>query len=136
MSARPSQALFAPHTLNFFFPFFTSMNHPHDRMVWNSPVAMRRVGSPRAMPNECFTDKGYGRYQSCDADAANSVSTAEASNYTRTKAVGRKVHGFTTCLTLRSGLRSAGPNAPTSTGPFDPRWSLWEPVLINPQSAD
>jgi hypothetical protein len=42
--------------------------------TWNAPVAMhyrqqeyRRVGPPWAGPNQCFTDEGYGRYQSCDA---------------------------------------------------------------------
>jgi hypothetical protein len=44
-----------------------SYHQPHARMMWNAPVSMRRVGPPWAMPNECFTDEGYGRYQSCDA---------------------------------------------------------------------
>jgi len=42
-------------------------HQPHAHMVWTAPVAMRRVGPPWAMPNECFTDEGYGRYQACDA---------------------------------------------------------------------
>ena len=44
-----------------------SYHHPHARMMWNSPVAMRPVGPPWAMPNECYTDEGYGRYQACGA---------------------------------------------------------------------
>ena len=38
----------------------------HARM-WNAPVAMYQNRGPRwAQPNECFTDLGYGRYESCD----------------------------------------------------------------------
>ena len=33
---------------------------------WNAPVYMRTPGPPWAMPNECFTDEGYGRYTPCD----------------------------------------------------------------------
>ena len=43
-------------------------HHPHHaRMIWNAPVAMRPVGPPWAMPNECYTDEGYSRYQVCGA---------------------------------------------------------------------
>ena len=29
---------------------------------WNAPVYLRTPGPPWAMPNECFTDEGYGRF--------------------------------------------------------------------------
>jgi hypothetical protein len=34
--------------------------------AWNAPVYMRTPGPPWAMPNECYTDEGYGRYTRCD----------------------------------------------------------------------
>jgi hypothetical protein len=34
--------------------------------TWQAPVGMRTPGPPWAMPNECYTDEGYGRYSSCD----------------------------------------------------------------------
>jgi hypothetical protein len=33
---------------------------------WNAPVYLRTPGPPWAMPNECFTDEGYGRFTPCD----------------------------------------------------------------------
>jgi hypothetical protein len=33
---------------------------------WQAPVGMRTPGPPWAMPNECWTDEGYGRYSPCD----------------------------------------------------------------------
>ena len=33
---------------------------------WQAPVGMRTPGPPWAMPNECYTDEGYGRYSPCD----------------------------------------------------------------------
>ena len=33
---------------------------------WQAPVQMRTPGPPWAMPNECYTDEGYGRYTPCD----------------------------------------------------------------------
>jgi hypothetical protein len=30
-----------------------------------APVALRHRGPPWAMPNECFTDEGYGRWAPC-----------------------------------------------------------------------
>jgi hypothetical protein len=33
---------------------------------WNAPVYMRTPGPPWAMPNECYTDEGYGRFTPCD----------------------------------------------------------------------
>ena len=39
----------------------------HARLMLNAPVAMRPVGPPWAMPNECYTDEGYGRYRPCGA---------------------------------------------------------------------
>ena len=35
---------------------------------WQAPVGLqaRTPGPPWAMPNECYTDEGYGRYSSCD----------------------------------------------------------------------
>jgi hypothetical protein len=30
-----------------------------------TPVDVRRRGPPWAMPNECFTDEGYGRWAPC-----------------------------------------------------------------------
>ncbi|MGB9365947.1 MAG: hypothetical protein WCE79_08035 [Xanthobacteraceae bacterium] len=33
---------------------------------WHAPVYLRTPGPPWAMPNECFTDEGYGRYSPCD----------------------------------------------------------------------
>ncbi len=41
--------------------------HHHARAMWNAPVAMRQVGPPWAGPNQCFSDLGYGRYESCDS---------------------------------------------------------------------
>ena len=35
--------------------------------AWNAPVYLRTPGPPWAMPNECYTDEGYGRYTRCDA---------------------------------------------------------------------
>ena len=34
---------------------------------WQAPVGLqaRTPGPPWAMPNECWTDEGYGRYSSC-----------------------------------------------------------------------
>jgi hypothetical protein len=32
---------------------------------WNAPVYMRTPGPPWAMPNECYTDEGYGRFTPC-----------------------------------------------------------------------
>ena len=40
---------------------------PNAHMVWNAREATRHVGPAWAMPNECYTDEGYGRYQACDA---------------------------------------------------------------------
>jgi hypothetical protein len=34
--------------------------------TWQAPVGMRTPGPPWAMPNECYTDEGYGRYSPCD----------------------------------------------------------------------
>jgi len=36
--------------------------HPYGQ----APVGMRTPGPPWAMPNECYTDEGYGRYSPCD----------------------------------------------------------------------
>jgi hypothetical protein len=35
---------------------------------WQAPVGLqaRTPGPPWAMPNECYTDEGYGRYSPCD----------------------------------------------------------------------
>ena len=33
---------------------------------WQAPVGMRTPGPPWAMPNECYTDEGYGRYSPGD----------------------------------------------------------------------
>lgn len=35
---------------------------------WQAPVGLqaRTPGPPWAMPNECWTDEGYGRYSPCD----------------------------------------------------------------------
>jgi len=33
--------------------------------AWQAPVRMRTPGPPWAMPNECYTDEGYGRYTPC-----------------------------------------------------------------------
>ena len=33
---------------------------------WQAPVVMSTPGPPWAMPNECYTDEGYGRYSPCD----------------------------------------------------------------------
>jgi hypothetical protein len=33
--------------------------------AWQAPVRMRPHGPPWAMPNECYTDEGYGRYTPC-----------------------------------------------------------------------
>jgi hypothetical protein len=33
--------------------------------TWQAPVQMRTPGPPWAMPNECYTDEGYGRYTPC-----------------------------------------------------------------------
>jgi hypothetical protein len=33
---------------------------------WNAPVHLRTPGPPWAMPNECYTDEGYGRFTPCD----------------------------------------------------------------------
>lgn len=41
-------------------------HHHSPAWAW-SPAAMRTVGPRWAGPAECFTDEGYGRYQSCDA---------------------------------------------------------------------
>jgi len=38
----------------------------HAHAKWHGPVAMRQIGPPWAGPNQCFTDLGYGRYESCD----------------------------------------------------------------------
>jgi Ni/Co efflux regulator RcnB len=32
--------------------------------AWQAPAGLRR-GPPWAMPNECFTDEGYGRWAPC-----------------------------------------------------------------------
>lgn len=32
---------------------------------WNAPVYLRTPGPPWAMPNECYTDEGYGRFTPC-----------------------------------------------------------------------
>lgn len=32
---------------------------------YQAPVYMRTPGPPWAMPNECYTDEGYGRYTPC-----------------------------------------------------------------------
>jgi hypothetical protein len=32
---------------------------------WRAPVYLRTPGPPWAMPNECYTDEGYGRYTPC-----------------------------------------------------------------------
>jgi len=32
---------------------------------WQAPVQLRTPGPPWAMPNECYTDEGYGRYTPC-----------------------------------------------------------------------
>ena len=42
--------------------------HPYGG--WNAPVYMRTPGPPWAMPNECFTDEGYGRYTPCSLGRA------------------------------------------------------------------
>jgi hypothetical protein len=39
---------------------------PRYRGGWNAPVYLRTPGPPWAMPNECYTDEGYGRYTPCD----------------------------------------------------------------------
>jgi len=33
--------------------------------AWQAPVQMRTPGPIWAMPNECYTDEGYGRYTPC-----------------------------------------------------------------------
>jgi len=33
--------------------------------AWNAPVRLRTPGPPWAMPNECYTDEGYGRFTPC-----------------------------------------------------------------------
>jgi len=33
--------------------------------TWQAPVQMRTPGPIWAMPNECYTDEGYGRYTPC-----------------------------------------------------------------------
>ena len=33
--------------------------------TWQAPVQLRTPGPPWAMPNECYTDEGYGRYTPC-----------------------------------------------------------------------
>jgi hypothetical protein len=40
--------------------------HKHYHATWHAPVAMRQVGPPWAGPNQCFSDLGYGRYETCD----------------------------------------------------------------------
>jgi len=37
----------------------------HAQMMRTSPVAMRPVRPSWAMPNDCYTDEGYGRYRPC-----------------------------------------------------------------------
>ena len=32
---------------------------------WHAPVQLRTPGPPWAMPNECYTDEGYGRFSPC-----------------------------------------------------------------------
>lgn len=32
---------------------------------WAAPVTSQRRGPPGAMPNECFSDEGYGRWMPC-----------------------------------------------------------------------
>lgn len=32
---------------------------------WQAPVSMRTPGPIWAMPNECYTDEGYGRFTPC-----------------------------------------------------------------------
>jgi hypothetical protein len=39
-------------------------HRPHYR--WHAPVYLRTPGPPWAMPNECYTDEGYGRFTPCD----------------------------------------------------------------------
>ena len=39
--------------------------HPPPYGGWNAPVYMRTPGPAWAMPNECYTDEGYGRYTPC-----------------------------------------------------------------------
>jgi opacity protein-like surface antigen len=35
--------------------------------VWSAPVARYQNRGPRwSQPNECYTDLGYGRFESCD----------------------------------------------------------------------
>jgi hypothetical protein len=39
----------------------------HDARLWSAPVARYQNCGPRwAQPNECYTDLGYGRFESCD----------------------------------------------------------------------
>ena len=44
-------------------------------LLWDSPVATRRVGPPWAMPNECYIDEGYDRYQSVTWHGGNRYSS-------------------------------------------------------------
>jgi hypothetical protein len=44
--------------------------HPYGYGGWNAPVYMRTPGPPWAMPNECYTDEGYGRYTPCSLGRA------------------------------------------------------------------
>ena len=39
----------------------------HARLMSTSPAVMRPAGPSWAMPNECYTDEGYGRYRPCGA---------------------------------------------------------------------
>jgi hypothetical protein len=42
-------------------------HHGVYRQMWNAPVAMYQNRGPRwSQPNECYTDLGYGRFESCD----------------------------------------------------------------------
>jgi hypothetical protein len=38
---------------------------------WHAPVYMRTPGPPWAMPNECYTDEGYGRFMPCSLGGRN-----------------------------------------------------------------
>ena len=38
--------------------------------AWQGPVWTRTPGPPWAMPNECYTDEGYGRYTPCSLGRA------------------------------------------------------------------
>ena len=39
---------------------------PRHYRGWQAPVYLGTPGPPWAMPNECYTDEGYGRYSPCD----------------------------------------------------------------------